>query len=47
MNRQNHVSIQDIDAIMKQVVSVVQTEFMKRFPSSSTTSQQITDGSDY
>lgn len=46
MDRTSHVTIQDIDAIMKQVVTIVQTEFMKRFPSSNDT-RQIANASDY
>lgn len=34
-NRTNQVTLKDIDSIMRNVVTIVQNEFMKRFPSAS------------
>lgn len=39
-NRTKHVTLRDIDSIMRNVVTVVQNEFMKQFPSATA----ITDG---
>ena len=42
-NRTKQVTLKDIDSIMRQVVTVVQNEFMKRFPSASTV-PSVTNG---
>lgn len=44
-NRKNQVTLKDIDSIMRKVVTVVQDEFMKRFPSSESTAPMVTNGS--
>ena len=38
-NRAQQVTLTDIDSIMRNVVTIIQNEFMKRFPSTSTTAK--------